>query len=308
MVCLSALEGTLTRLLILGGAGMLGHKLWQQLHREYETWITLRADFAAYDRYRLFEERRTIAGVDADEFDNVVRAFDVSKPEVVVNAIGVVKQLPAARDPIVSISINSLFPHRLATLCSAAGARLIHVGTDCVFSGQKGMYTEDDPPDADDLYGRSKCLGEVVESGHLTLRTSIIGREMNSRNGLVEWFLSNRGQRVKGFRRAIFSGLTTVAFADVVGTVIRNHPDLRGLYHVSSDPIDKYSLLELMRTAFRAPVDIEPADDVTVDRSLDSTRFRRATGWSPAPWTESIQGMAIDPTPYERWHAGDSSG
>ena len=280
---------------------MLGHKLWQRLHPDFDTWVTLRGDFSAYARYGLFEQGKTICRVDAMQFDTVVRAMESVRPDVVVNAIGIVKQLQAANDPIVSISINSLFPHQLAKLCRGASAKLIHVGTDCVFSGRKGMYGESDVSDAEDLYGRSKYLGEVNEKDHLTLRTSIIGRELNTANGLVEWLLSNRGRKVKGYRRAIFSGLTTIAFAGVIGKVIGEHRNLAGLYQVSCDPIDKYALLQLLQRSFHAPVDIEPADDVVVDRSLNSTRFREATGWAPPPWRQSIEAMASDPTPYDAW-------
>src|SRR5207253_2340396 len=154
-------------------------------------------------------------------------------------------------DPVVCLSINSLFPHRLARLCHAAKARLIHVSTDCVFSGRKGNYTEADQPDAEDLYGRSKLLGEVQGPGCLTLRTSIIGRELDTRQGLVEWFLSNQGRKVKGYRRAIFSGLTTDALSELIGRIILNHPDLEGLWHVASAPINKFELISLVRDVFK---------------------------------------------------------
>ncbi|HEY3229779.1 MAG TPA: sugar nucleotide-binding protein, partial [Roseiflexaceae bacterium] len=168
------------RILILGAAGMLGHKLCQAYHNRFDTWATLRGGAREFASYELIAADRLLVGVDADNFDSVVRALATVHPDVVINCIGIIKQLPSAKDPIISLVINALFPHRLANLCQAAGARLIHISTDCVFAGRKGMYTEDDVSDAEDLYGRSKYLGEVGAAGCLTLRTSIIGRELRT--------------------------------------------------------------------------------------------------------------------------------
>lgn len=295
------------RVLILGGNGMLGHKLCELFKDRFETWATTRSGYSQYARYGFFKPERTIGGVNVSDFDTVVRAVATAHPEVVINAIGIIKQLPSARDPIASLTVNSLFPHRLATLCQAANARLIQFSTDCVFSGRKGMYTEDDQPDPDDLYGRSKLLGEVAGPNAVTLRTSIIGRELQSANSLVEWFLANSGQRVRGYTKAIYSGFPTVVLAEIIGSLIEQQPDLSGLYHVSSVPISKYDLLCLVRDAYRLPVEIEPFPDLHVDRSLDSSRFRAATGFSPPPWPQMVQAMADDPTPYEVWRRAGAS-
>jgi dTDP-4-dehydrorhamnose reductase len=288
------------RVLILGAGGMLGHKLVQILGDRFETWASARAPAAAYARYRLLPPERLVGGVDAADLDSLVRAIARARPAVVVNAVGIVKQLPEARDPVVSLTVNSLLPHRLAQLCDAAGARLIHLSTDCVFAGRRGGYVESDQPDAEDLYGRSKLLGEVG-APHLTLRTSIVGRELASRHGLLEWFLSNRGGRVQGYRRAIFSGFPTVVLARLIADLVERHPDLAGLRHLSAEPIDKDALLRLWRDAYDLPVEIEPFDGVAEDRSLDSTRFRAETGYQPPPWPELVAAMAEDPTPYDQW-------
>jgi dTDP-4-dehydrorhamnose reductase len=291
------------RVLVLGGAGMLGHKLCQVLGERFETWTTVRGDARAFGRYELLPTDRVVGGVDASDLDSVVRAFGAVRPDVVVNAIGIVKQLPVAKDPVVSLTVNSLFPHRVAQLCAATGARLIHLSTDCVFTGSRGGYAESDPPDAEDLYGRSKLLGEVSGPRCLTLRTSIIGRELSTRHGLLEWFLSNRGGKVKGYRGAIFSGFPTVVLAGVIADVIEHHPDLTGLYHVSAAPIDKDALLRLFDTAYGASTAIEPVDEPREDRSLDSSRFRQATGYHPPDWLELVRQMAADPAPYDRWRS-----
>ena len=288
------------RLLILGAGGMLGHKLLQTARGEADVRGTVRGSAKSYERFGIAASE-LIGGVDVEHFDTVVKAFATFRPDAVVNCVGVVKQLESAKDPLVTLPINSLLPHRLANLCIASGARLVHISTDCVFSGRKGMYTEADFSDAEDLYGRSKFLGEVGGEGIVTLRTSIIGRELSTNSGLVEWFLANRGREVGGYTRAIFSGLTTQALSRVILDVLRSPKALSGLYQVSVDPISKYDLLYLLNDAYRAGATIRPDDTVAIDRSLDSTRFREATSFKPRPWTELVAEMAGDATPYDQW-------
>jgi dTDP-4-dehydrorhamnose reductase len=216
--------------------------------------------------------------------------FAKVKPHVVINCIGLIKQLAEADDPLSAIPINALLPHRLARLCDVAGARLVHMSTDCVFAGTKGMYTEADMSDAKDLYGRSKYLGEVDYPHAITLRTSIIGHELSGAHSLVGWFLAQQGS-VRGFRRAIFSGLPTVELARVIRDHVIPHPELRGLYHVSAEPINKFDLLTLVARAYGKTIDITPDDKLAIDRSLDSSRFRQATGYQPEPWPELVRRM-----------------
>lgn len=289
------------RALILGGAGMLGHKLWQTLRERIETFTTLRQTAAAYQRLRLFDPQRVIDRVDVGSMDDLHRAFGVSRPDVVFNAVGIIKQLREAHDPIRSLEINALLPHRLAGLCSACGARLIHVSTDCVFSGRRGYYTESDNPDPTDLYGRTKLLGEVESTNCVTVRTSMIGREIATRSSLVEWFLSQHDGAVRGFTRAIYSGFTTLELARVLAAIAEKHVTMSGTWQVSSDPISKYDLLHLVNDAMALNIRIEPDDTVQCDRSLDSTRFRLHTGYHPPSWRDMIAEMRDDPTPYDNW-------
>lgn len=289
----------MTRVLVLGGSGMLGHKLVQVLGREHEVWATVRGEQAPAAAAGVLVPERTLAGVRAEDLASVERTLEASGAEVAVNAVGIVKQADAARQAVPAIRVNALFPHELHERCAAHGARLVHVSTDCVFAGTRGGYTEDDVPDASDLYGRSKLLGEVTGPGALTLRTSIVGRELQGAHGLFEWFLSQRGGRVRGFSRAVFSGLTTAALARLVGELIDRHPDLEGLWHVSAEPIDKLTLLRALRDALEVEIEIEPDDGLAIDRSLDSSRFRAATGWSPPSWDAMLAELAADPTPYD---------
>ena len=293
------------RLLILGGSGMLGHRLWLAARDHYHTFVTLRNSLPAAPWASIFDPSRVIEGVDADAVDELDGVLERIRPDAVVNAIGVIKQRPEAQDPVASISINALFPHRLARLCSAQGVRLIHVSTDCVFSGTQGGYCENDIPDARDLYGLSKLLGEVSSPGAVTLRTSMIGRELAGCRSLVEWFIAQRGGRIQGYRRAIFSGLTTHELARTILTVAEQHPDLEGLWHVAAPPIDKDTLLRMLRDALSLPVEIDPSDDMVIDRSLDDRRFRQRTGIPSPSWDVMIDELAAVSPWYEevRWTA-----
>lgn len=291
-------EDLALKILVLGATGMLGHKLWQVLADPFDTYVTLRQGLKSYARYNLFDRMRTVDHVSVQDFDSVIRAIAEVRPQVVVNCIGVVKQHPAAKDPLVSISVNALFPPRLAQLCRAAGIRLIHISTDCVFAGRKGNYVESDVADAEDLYGRTKFLGEVSYDGCLTLRTSVIGRELETSHGLIEWFLSQEGKAVHGYTRAIFSGFTTYALAEIIAQIITEHPDIQGVWHVASEPISKFELLLLVKQTYGLRIQIEPDETVVVDRSLNADRFRQATGFVRASWPDMIEQMYRDPTPY----------
>lgn len=292
------------RVLILGGEGMLGHKVFQVLSGQFEMYVTFRSPHGLWIRYPMYADtdpHRTIGGVDAMDFDTVIRAFAQVKPDVVINCIGIIKQLKEAKDPLISVNLNSLFPHRLAELCTATGTRMLHMSTDCVFSGRKGNYTEDDIPDAEDLYGRTKTLGEVNRQGCLTIRTSIFGRDFAKQSALLEWFLSHRGGRVRGYLNAIYTGFPTQVLARIMGDLIADCPNLSGLYHISSAPISKYDLLVKIRDAMGLDIEIEPDEDFFCDRSLDASRFLSATGYAIPAWDEMIAELAGDTTPYDEW-------
>ncbi len=231
-----------------------------------------------------------VTGVDVENADSLARLFAETRPQLVINCVGLVKQLAEADDPLAALPINALLPHRLARLCDVAGARLVQVSTDCVFSGKAGLYRESDQPDATDLYGRSKLLGEVDYPHAITLRTSIIGHELDSAHSLVGWFLAQNAS-VKGFNKAIFSGLPTVELARVIRDHVVPRPDLHGLYHVSAAPIDKFSLLTLVAQAYGHAIPITADDRLVIDRSLDSSRFREATGYQPPKWPALIERM-----------------
>jgi dTDP-4-dehydrorhamnose reductase len=285
------------KVLVLGGSGMLGHAAYRAFAAApgVKAFATLRGD-AARRHFPPALQSGLIGGVDVLDGDALAAALIRTRPDTVVNCVGVVKQLGRAKDPLAVLPLNALLPHRLARLCALLGARLVHISTDCVFCGDRGGYTEADRPDADDLYGRSKLLGEVDEPHAVTLRTSIIGRELESRHGLVEWFLSQSGT-VRGFTRAVFSGLTADELARVILRHVLPNPGLRGIWQVSTAPITKHDLLVLLREAYGRDVRIEPDPSLELDRSLDSTRFREATGYAPPDWPAMIQAMRAEGEP-----------
>ena len=280
-----------TTVLVLGASGMLGNAVLRLFAQSPGYSAVGSARSVGVLRMLPPElHSRVICGVDVENVDSITRLFATARPDVVINCIGLVKQLAEADDPLAAIPINSLLPHRLARLCDVAGARLIHMSTDCVFSGDRGMYSEADTPDAQDLYGRSKYLGEVDYPHAVTLRTSIIGHELNSAHGLVGWFLGQQGA-IKGFRRAIFSGLPSVELARVMRDHVTPHPELRGLHHVSAEPINKFELLKLVAQVYGKTITIELDDKLAIDRSLDSTRFRALTGYTPPSWPDLVRSM-----------------
>jgi dTDP-4-dehydrorhamnose reductase len=279
------------KILILGVSGMLGNAMIRVMAEtdHHDVWGTARSGTVKRHFSGQLGEH-ILAGIDVENVDVLARVFAEVRPVAVVNCIGLIKQLAEADDPLLALPINAMLPHRLARLCDLIGARLVHVSTDCVFNGTKGGYTESDPSDAEDLYGKSKFLGEVAYPHTITLRTSIIGHELASAHGLVGWFLEQKG-RVKGYRRAIFSGLPTVELSRIVRDIVLPRPALSGLYHVAAAPIAKYELLKLVATAWGKTIEIEPDDRVVIDRSLDATRFREATGYVAPPWPELVARM-----------------
>ncbi len=278
---------------------MLGHKLIQVLDDRFDVWATLRTDYKKYEDFGIFKSDKTIENLNIEKIKTVEKIIADLKPEVIVNAVGIIKQLPSAKNVIKTLTTNSIFPQQLSEISNNLGARLITISTDCVYSGKKGGYVETDVSDCEDLYGKSKYLGEVVTENCLTVRTSIIGRELNTSHSLIEWFLSNGGKTVKGFTRAVYSGFPTLIFAQIIGDLIENHPKLQGLFHISSDPINKYDLLKLVKKSYGVDIKIEPFDDFEIDRSLDSNRFRVATGFKPLDWREMVERMAADNAIYK---------
>lgn len=280
------------RVLILGVSGMLGSTMFKTLagSRALDVWGTVRSPAAK--QYFLAETHSNIlAHVDALDHDGLASMLAAVRPDVVINCVGLIKQLSQAKDPLTTLPVNAMLPHRLSALCKLSGARLIHISTDCVFSGRKGNYSEGDLSDAEDLYGKSKFIGELHDHSHVvTLRTSIIGHELNSQYALVDWFLGQRNE-VKGYTKAMYSGLPTIELARVIQNHVLCNTALSGLYHVASSPISKFDLLNIVANIYEKDIVVTPDSSVVIDRTLNGDKFNKATGYSAPDWNDLVIGM-----------------
>ncbi|HEY1691497.1 MAG TPA: SDR family oxidoreductase [Polyangiaceae bacterium] len=295
------------KILVLGASGMLGHKVLQTLrlqHHDVHGIIHGTRTDSPLSRVELLQGDGILEGVEADDYVRLAEILRGLRPAAVVNCIGVVKQRPEATNARLSIAINALLPHQLVEICGSWAGRVIHLSTDCVFSGNVGHYSEADPSDAEDLYGKSKYLGEIGSSGErnaLTLRTSMIGRELAHFRSLLEWFLGSHAGPIRGYTRAIYGGVTTNHLASLIATILSKHDGLSGVYQVASSPISKYDLLSKLRDAYRLSLEIIPDDSVVCDRSLRGEKLRAAIGYECPPWHGLIEELVSDPTPYQTW-------
>lgn len=282
------------RILILGATGMLGYSIFSNLRNMggFDVFGTVR-NIQGKEKYFEGALSSLIFDVDVTKTTEIERAIASIKPDVVINCIGLIKQHSISKQHVNAIEINTLLPHQIAHLCEQYSAKLIHFSTDCVFSGKEGLYTEESVPDATDLYGKTKCLGEVDYAPHLTLRTSIIGHELNSSVSLIDWFLSQTGE-VKGFSKAIFSGLPTCYIAKLLAENILISPEVTGLYHLSVAPIDKYRLLKLVAETYCKKVIINEFTDFEIDRSLNSSKLIQKLGLVLPSWPSLIDYMHKD--------------
>lgn len=281
------------KILILGGSGMMGHQLFKYLSLNHNVRVTLRQPIEFYQQHKIFTPENAYSGIDIRAIDSIEQVLADFHPDAVLNMIGIVKQRDIAKKAIPSIEVNSLFPHQLAAVCGCLGKRLIQMSTDCVFSGNKGNYCEEDLPDPIDLYGRTKLLGELQQDKTLTLRSSIIGPELTEKKGLLEWFLAQKG-KISGYKKAIFSGFTTLEMSRIIENLLLNFPDANGLYHVSSYPISKYDLLVLLRDKLNLDLEIAADDMYVCDRSLDSTRFQQEFAYVPPTWETMIDELILN--------------
>ena len=289
------------RALVIGGNGMLGHQLCRLLPERMDVWATFRSK---PDKFDFFPENRQINDINVQDITRLDDILDTVKPDAVVNAVGIVKQRDEAKQAVPSIQVNALFPHHLADLCTKRNIRVIQISTDCVFSGFRGNYNELDIPDPVDLYGRTKLLGELNRPNCITLRTSIIGWQLNTFSSLLSWFALQRNKHIKGYRKAIYSGFSTTVLTQLIGDILQTRPDLSGLYQVASEPISKYDLLIQFREMLSwDDIVIEPDDQFFCNRSLSGARFNIATGWRPPTWEAMLQELADEWPDYAAYYS-----
>ena len=282
------------KILILGATGMLGYSLFSNLieHSNLSVFGSVRS-ITGKEHFFKDSQQQLITNVDAYDISSLQHVIESVKPDVLINCVGLIKQHSISKQHIDAVKINALLPHELANICDQFNAKLIHFSTDCVFTGDVGLYTEESLPDARDLYGKSKCLGEVSYGKHLTLRTSIIGHELNSAASLVDWFLS-QSESTNGFSKAIFSGLPTCYIAKLLINYILPNPEIAGLLHLSVDPIDKYTLLQLIAKQYQKKINITESQELVINRSLNSNKFRQLTQFNPPSWGELVEFMYSD--------------
>jgi len=280
------------KILILGVTGMLGHTLFKEMSKnnDFDVFGTTRSSAGLKDFFSENELGRIRDNVDADNFETVMRAIAAVQPDIIINCIGIIKQLPIAKDPLTAITVNAQLPHRISLVARATNARMIHISTDCVFNGSKGNYTEEDPSDATDLYGRTKFLGEVEYPHCVTLRTSIIGHELKTEFSLIDWFVAQT-EEINGFTKAIYSGFPTIEIVKIITNYVIPNEELSGLYQVSSDHISKYNLLNIMKDIYKKEITINPENNFFMDRSLNSQKFQSITGYKAPSWEVMLRDM-----------------
>ena len=285
---------------VLGAGGMLGHMLVRTLSESNDVYGTTRELPNDSSRLAKFLRiNRWIGGVDAANLESVKRIFDVQDFDVAINCIGLIKQRGGYVNDKEMMQINGEFPHQLAELANQNAARIIHISTDCVFSGSTGNYCETDKPDPVDAYGRSKLLGELNDTKNLTLRTSHIGRELSIKKSFIEWLLSQKGKQVNGFSHAIYSGLTTRELSKVIAQLIASNLTVVGLSHVSSPSISKLEIINKLNQLLDLRIAVTPDASLQIDRSLNSQKFQTMTGIVPTNWDQMFSEFCQDQKTYE---------
>lgn len=284
------------RILILGGNGMIGHKMYQIISKFNEdTWVTLRNDLSTYTFSGIYKYERVIDNINLLDFKNLLSKLNEIKPDIILNSCGVTIRRGVEKIKSNSILINSALPHLLNEWVSSNNKRLIHFSTDCVFSGRKGDYLDNDIKDAYDLYGSTKSLGEIIDSNFaITLRGSMIGRELENKTELFEWFLKQSNKNIKGFSKVIYSGITTVKMAEIVLRIINYYPNLTGIYNISSKPISKFDLLKLCNEHFGINAIIEMDNSYSSNKNLISDKFFNEIGIEQPNWVGLIRQLKDD--------------
>ncbi len=274
---------------------MLGHMLVRVLSEHHQVIGTTSSQYDTKSPLaHILDKTNWIDQVDVRNWQTVENAINHAKPNVLINCVGVIKQKMESGNIMDAILINSLIPHQLAATCEKLDIRFIHFSTDCVFEGTPGIKHLTDTPNATDLYGTTKRLGEVNYAPAITLRTGFVGRQLSGSEGLFEWVLSQKGKTVSGYQNAIYSGLTTMALSRVIQQVIEMQPTLSGLYQVASNRIDKYNLITKLNELLQLNLSITQDTDFKCDRSMDGMEFTNLTNIHIPSWEEMLTEFAAD--------------
>lgn len=283
------------KILVLGAGGMIGHKMYQVLSMEYpETYACFKRGFDEYKELGLFNQSYVIDDIDVYEFGKLEKMLNQLRPNVILNCVGITLRKKEIQNLEYCLEVNSLMPHRLKCWSAQNNAYLVHFSTDCVFDGAIGEYTENSPPSAKDNYGKTKYLGEVLGPRCLTLRGSMIGRELYGKTELLEWALAQRGKTIKGYANALYSGVTTSIMAELVTRILKLPSRLEGVYQVSSEPISKLDLLRKINHVFDLKMQIDEDCSYVSKKDLNSSKIRREIGFVCPSWDEMINQLAAE--------------
>jgi|688.fasta_scaffold317571_2 dTDP-4-dehydrorhamnose reductase len=284
------------RILILGGNGMIGHKMYQIISKvNLDTWVTLRNNLNSYSYSKFYNSEKVIESIDLTNFQNLFNQLNTINPDVIINACGITIRRGVNQLKSKSIILNSALPHFLNEWVTSNNKRLIHFSTDCVFSGKKGDYEDNDIKDATDIYGLTKSMGEVIDSTFtITLRGSMIGRELENKTELFEWFLKQHNTTINGFSEVIYSGITSVKMADIVLNIIYNFPNLSGLFNVSSKAISKFDLLTLCNDYFKVDAFIKNDNSYSSNKNLISNKLFNELNMVQPAWNDLIKQLKQD--------------
>ncbi len=285
------------RILILGANGLIGYTLWKQFQEKYDTYAVTRLPKATLAEHTsLFESDKVIDKIDISDFHHLTGIIRALRPECILNGTGVTKRRHEIHHIETALTINSLFPHKLAEWCLGQGIRLINFSTDCVFHGDSGDYNEESITTAIDNYGRTKAFGEVTDMMNcVTIRSSFIGREIMHKTELLEWFLAQDGKSIKGFTNALYSGVSTIQMSKVVSHILDNFPNLHGLYQLAPEkPISKYDLLCIAKKAFGSSVQIVTDDSFISNKSLNGSKLKNEIGFEVPSWNTMMTELAQD--------------
>lgn len=285
------------KILVLGASGLIGHKLFQTMKDAgHDVYGVLHGEKTSFPEVDFLQKDSVIESVDVLDFDKLHGILYAIQPNVVLNCVGITKRKEEVNDPFQAISVNALFPHKLANLAKDMNFRVIHFSTDCVFNGELGNYNEESNTTGEDAYGKTKALGEIRYPHTLTIRSSFIGRELAGKTELLEWLISENGNTIKGFTQAWYSGVSTIFMAKTVLDIIENYPDISDLYQLAiPEPISKYDLLCLARDAFQLDIEIIPDGNFEIKPTLDGSKLTNAMDLTIPSWQEMMNELAADP-------------
>ncbi len=282
------------KVLILGVDGMIGHKIAHYLEDHFDLTGTSRKKLSGLD---IGLKKIRIINIDLF-YNDYKKLLKENNPDIIINSAGITTRRGIDQRLDEARYINNLLPISLAHWVKKHNKKLIHFSTDCVFSGKKGNYLDEDIPDAEDLYGKLKGMGEVHNSNTLIIRCSMIGREIFNHTELFEWLNSMKDKQVEGFSNVIFSGVTTSWMGNTLNDILKHNFDLSGIYNISSQPISKYDLITKLSRAFNLNIDIIKNINIKSNKVLNSKKFTEITGINCPSWDTLIDQFVEDNNNY----------